>query len=455
MSFPTYPDGRPSGVEWLGDIPAHWSVERLKRSVSLVRNGVWGDEPQGNEDDLPCVRVADFDRQRFRVVLDSPTLRRVTEKEREGRLLEKGDLLLEKSGGGDVNPVGCVVRYEDTRPAVCSNFVARVVVAEGMDSSFWRYVHAAAYSIRLTTTAINQTSGIQNLDQQRYFDERAAFPPLPEQRAIAAFLDRETAKIDVLVAEQRRLVDLLKEKRQAVISQAVTKGLNPRAQMKPSGIEWLGDMPAHWDMFPLKRDLAFLTSGSRGWAENYSDEGELFIRIANLTRDGIGLDLSGVQRVVVPDDAEGPRTRVRSGDVLFSITAYLGSVAVVPDALESAYVSQHVALARLRRLRLTPHWVGYVALSVVGKTWFETRSYGGTKIQLSLDDIGDLPMPVPPVAEQNQISAYVERELAGFARLTADTQRAIDLLQERRTALISAVVTGKIDVRGLSEPEAA
>jgi type I restriction enzyme S subunit len=276
---------------------------------------------------------------------------------------------------------------------------------------------------------------------------RFAFPPLPEQTQIAAFLDRETAKIDELVAEQRRLMELLKEKRQAVISHAVTKGLNPHAPMKPSGIEWLGEVPGHWDMVPLKRDLDFLTSGSRGWAENYSEDGELFIRITNLTRGSIGFDLSDIQRVTVPDGAEGSRTKVRPGDILFSITAYLGSVAVVPDALESAYVSQHVALARLRQLRLVPKWVGFVALSVVGQTWFETKSYGGTKIQLSLDDVRDLPIPVPPLDEQIQITIFLDSELVKFDILTTEAQRAIDLLQERRSALISAAVTGQIDVR--------
>jgi len=272
-------------------------------------------------------------------------------------------------------------------------------------------------------------------------------PSLSEQTQIAAFLDRATAKIDELVTEQRRLMELLKEKRQAVISHAVTQGLNPDAPMKPSGIEWLGDVPAHWEVMPLKRDLDFLTSGSRGWAENYSDEGELFIRITNLTRGSIGLDLSDIQRVAVPDGSEGSRTKVRPGDVLFSITAYLGSVAVVPDALESAYVSQHVALARLRQSHLLPEWVGFVALSVVGQTGFETKSYGGTKVQLSLDDVRDLPIPVPPLDEQSAIVALLETQVAQFDTLTAEAQRAIDLLQERRTALISAAVTGQIDVR--------
>jgi type I restriction enzyme S subunit len=229
VSFPRYPKYKDSGVEWLGEVPEHWHLDRMKWSTRNCKNGVWGDEAKQDENDIPCVRVADFDRPRLRVALNEPTIRNVSASERVGRVLRQGDLLLEKSGGGEGQPVGCVVLYNDPKPAVCSNFVAKIEVATGMDSSFWRYLHAAAYAIRLNTRSIKQTSEIQNLDQQQYLDEIAAFPSEAEQTSIAAFLDLETAKIDALVAEQRRLIELLKEKRQAVISHAVTKGLNPTA----------------------------------------------------------------------------------------------------------------------------------------------------------------------------------------------------------------------------------
>ena len=223
---------KPSGIEWLGDVPAGWAVDRIKRSVLSSKNGVWGAEPQQDESDIPCVRVADFDRQKLRVQLSEPTIRNVVESERVGRILCKGDLLLEKAGGGELQPVGCVILYDDDRPAVCSNFVARVQVAPGMNASFWRYVHAAAYAVRLNTRSIKQTSGIQNLDGSQYFDERAAFPPLPEQTAIAEFLDTELAKFDDLTAEAQRAIDLLQERRTALISAAVTGQIDVRQHPK-------------------------------------------------------------------------------------------------------------------------------------------------------------------------------------------------------------------------------
>ena len=198
------------------------------------------------------MRVADFDREKIVVCDDIPTIRNVTENERSERTLSNGNLLLEKSGGGDLQPVGFVVLYDHDEPAVCSNFVAKMELAGGMVPSYWRYCHAAAYSARLNYRSIKQTSGIQNLDQSQYLDERAPFPPEEEQKAIASFLDVETSKIDALVSEQRRLIKLLKEKRQAVISHAVTKGLNPKAPMKPSGIQWLGEVPEHWEIMPVR-----------------------------------------------------------------------------------------------------------------------------------------------------------------------------------------------------------
>jgi len=213
MSFPRYEEYKDSGVEWLGDVPMHWSIDRFKRSTKSCRNGIWGDEATGGETDIKCVRVADFDRDRLIVADDVPTVRSVTQAQQKDRILYPGNLLLEKSGGGENQPVGFVVLFGSDEPAVCSNFVAKVELAEGMCPSYWRYCHAAAYAVRLNYRSIKQTSGIQNLDQSQYLDELAPFPPPHEQHAIASFLDRETSKIDSLVAEQRRLVELLKEKR--------------------------------------------------------------------------------------------------------------------------------------------------------------------------------------------------------------------------------------------------
>ena len=216
-----------SGVEWLGDVPEHWEIKRLKWSTDGSVNGVWGDEPDG-ENDVPCVRVADFDRRRFRVDLSQPTLRAIPASQRLGRELRQGDLLLEKSGGGDKQMVGCMVIYDHADSAVSSNFIAHVSMAEDADPRFWTYMHAALYAGKLNYLAIKQTTGIQNLDSKAYFDTPVAFPPRGEQQAIAVFLDRQTGAIDVLSARVETAIERLQEYRTALITAAVTGKIDVR-----------------------------------------------------------------------------------------------------------------------------------------------------------------------------------------------------------------------------------
>ncbi|TAK68296.1 MAG: restriction endonuclease subunit S [Actinomycetota bacterium] len=221
-----------SGADWLGAVPEHWDVKRLKFSVASTQVGVWGAEPVGDDDDVLCVRVADFDRPRLRVSDEIPTVRSVKASDRLPRLLHPNDLLLEKSGGTAINPVGFVGVFEGTaRPAVSSNFLTRLRVARGQHPRYWLYAHAASYSTRLTARSVNQTTGIQNLDQAAYFDELFPFPPFEEQRAIADYLDDQTKKIDALIAEAEGIVAVAKERRSALITAAVTGQIDVRGEV--------------------------------------------------------------------------------------------------------------------------------------------------------------------------------------------------------------------------------
>ena len=378
-----YPEYKDSGVEWLPSMPEDWSVLRLKQTVLGCQNGIWGDEPRDGDEQIACIRVADFDRVKFRVPEAEFTVRSISHNQRRGRLLQKGDLLIEKSGGGDIQPVGVVMLYDLELPAVCSNFVARMPVRIGHSSSFLCYLHASLYAARLNTRSIKQSIGIQNLDSESYLTEQVAIPPYDEQLAIATFLDRRTTKIDALVAKNERLIELLQEKRIALISHAVTKGLDPKVPMRDSGIPGLGTVPAAWGRIGVKRIISFITSGSRGWTEYYSDDGDLFIQSGNLDRR-LGLDLSTVQRVVPPEGAEVARTRVLKHDVLVCVTgAYTGNVAVVEVDLPKAYVNQHVALLRPNLSTVIPKFLAY-SLSSYGSWHFSVSQYGGTKQGLGL-----------------------------------------------------------------------
>jgi type I restriction enzyme S subunit len=428
----------------------HWQIGPLKRFTQTITDGAHV-SPETEGGVYPFVSTRDV----FGESIDFESCLRTSESSfasmvKTGCKPIVGDVLFSKDG-----TIGrTTVVAEDRDFVVASSLIIIRPDRRLLDS---RFLHRLCQSALVTSQvqSLTKGAGLPRLSIENLTSIVVSVPPIEEQQLIAAFLDAEVAKLDALVLEQQRLIDLLNEKRQAVISHAVTKGLNPDAPMKPSGVEWLGDVPAHWKVLPIKRDVEFVTSGSRGWAENYSDEGAPFIRIANLTRDGIDLEIADVQRVVVPAGTEGMRTRVRPDDLLFSITAYLGSVALVPVELEPAYVSQHVALVRLRGALLRPRWVAFCALSNAGKAWFDMAAYGGTKIQLSLDDVRDLVVPVPPKLEQDQVTAYLETELERIRKLTAEAECSIELLQERRSALISAAVTGEVEPRGVAAVEVA
>jgi type I restriction enzyme S subunit len=287
----------------------------------------------------------------------------------------------------------------------------------------------------------------QNVHAQDIKNQCFAIPPLAEQTAIAEFLDRETAKIDGLVAEQRRLMELLKEKRQAVISHAVTKGLNPHAPMKLSGIEWLGDVPGHWEVTRLGFLCFKIGSGKTpsGGGEAYLSEGITFIRSQNVYDDGLRLD--DVVYVSEETDAEQSWSRVLPGDILLNITgASLGRTCLVPSVFDRANVNQHVCILRLASAA-SRTFIAMVLKSSGMKSQFDSAQNGAAREGLNFAQISKLALAVPPQIEQDAIVRHLETELLKFDTLTAEAQRAIDLLQERRTALISAAVTGQIDVR--------
>lgn len=414
--YKRYPAYKDSGVEWLGAIPVDWAVVPLK-FLAVIKNGKDHKEVETADGEFPVIGSGG-------------------EFARASQFMFNGESVLLGRKGTIDKPLYVNGPFW----SVDTMFYTEI----GPKTSA-KYFFYCTLTIQFNRYSTN--TALPSMTQEVLGRILFAIPSHATQCAIADHLDRETVRIDGLITKKTRFIELLREKRQALITRAVTKGLDPKAPMKDSGVAWLGEVPAHWRVLPLKWELLFLTSGSRGWADYYADDGALFIRIGNLTRDSIRLDLSDIQRVLVPRGAEGERTIVFPGDLLFSITAFLGSVAVVPSQMETAYVSQHVALARLLKRVLNPEWVGYVALSWVGKTHLESQGYGGTKIQLSLDDIANLIMLAPPMDEQLRIVDVLAQEMERIDTLIGTSERSIELLKERRSALITAAVTGQIDLR--------
>ncbi|HDK5296621.1 TPA: restriction endonuclease subunit S [Klebsiella pneumoniae] len=439
--YQPYPQYKDSGLGWLGQIPNHWrSIQSRRLFSSRNVKALVGDRQLAATQKYGVI---------FQDIFMDLEGRRVVQVQKGAEILkhvEPGDFVISMRSfqGG--------IEYCCHEGCVSSAYVPLVPI-KWVCSDYFKYLFKSASYIQALQSTSNLVRDGQALRFENFSQIDLPVVPVEEQRTIAAFLDYETARIDKLIAKQQRLIELLKEKRQAVISHAVTKGLNPDAPMKDSGVEWLGEVPKHWDVTRAKFLLKFITSGSRGWAEFYSDEGELFFRITNLTRDTIRPKLDSIQFVLPPAGAEGVRSRIRLGDLLVSITADLGSVCVADSSINGGYVSQHVALIRPNTRVTSSDWLGYFILSDSSKEQLLGSGYGGTKIQLSLSDMRDLWVAFPPNEEQNEISVFLLDRIEHFETLMNRAQRQISLQQERRTALISAAVTGKIDLRGWTQPK--
>jgi type I restriction enzyme, S subunit len=271
------------------------------------------------------------------------------------------------------------------------------------------------------------------------------FPPIDEQKQIVKFLDSEIGKINTLITELCNLIERMVEKRKAIITRAITKGLDQSPVMKSSGVAWLGELPEHWEVRRVKSICDFTTSGPRGWSDRIRESGDLFIQSGDLD-DLLHVKFETAKRVQVSEDAEAARTMVQAGDVVVCITgAKTGNVAVCLSVPETAYVNQHLCLIRPSK-DVIPMYLGLFLKSEVGQTYFEFSQYG-LKQGLSLDDVRDAPVFLPSIAEQIAIVEFIESETTKIDALVFEAGTSIALLQEHRSALITAVVTGKVDVR--------
>ena len=431
MSFPRYPKYKPSGVEWLGDVPEHWAVKPVRQLAAVVNGFPFDSKLFDAAEGIPLIRIRDLNQVEADTCYKGEFVERAA--------ITSDDVLVGMDGDFNVG------RWLGTGRALLNQ---RMCCIRGKSRLLTRLLE---YSLPIPLKAINEVTyatTVKHLASSQIEKTFVALPPtVEEQTAIAEFLDRETGKIDGLVAEQRRLMELLKEKRQAVISHAVTKGLNPHAPMKPSGIEWLGDVPAHWKVIALKR-IAVVHTGVAKGKDNSSRTTITvpYLRVANV-QDGY-LDLETVATIEIPvEDLE--RYALKPGDVLMNEGGdfdKLGRGHVWDGQIDPCITQNHVFAVR-------PHdvssaWLNAVTGSGFAQYYFMTRSKQSTNLaSISSTNLMELPVILPPVGEQEAILLFITEQTLRFDTLTAEAQRTIDLLQERRTALISAAVTGQIDVR--------
>lgn len=442
-----YPNYERSDAPWIGKFPSNWQLTRVKFVTYVkARVGWHGLKSDDFTDEGPyLVTGSDF---------VGPAIKwqncyhcDVARYDQDPYIqLQNGDLLITKDG-----TIGKVALVKDLDGKATLNSGVFVVRPLGnrYESAFYFWLLQS--TVFTGFVDFNKTgSTIVHLYQDTFVNFKYALPSLPEQNQIAAFLDHETAKIDALIAKQQRLIALLDEKRQAVISHAVTKGLNPDAPLHPSGIDWLGDVPAHWICIQLGKLCTKVSDGPH-FSPTYIDEGVPFLSARNVKVDRWSLD--DVKFISEKDCNEfDQRVIPEVGDVLYTKGGTTG-VARVVDLTERFQVWVHIAVLKIKPQLIDPYFLAFALNSTGCYEQSQMLTRGATNNDLGLTRMIKIWLVLPSLNEQKVIIEFLKKETSRFDKIINEAKRTVNLLKERRTALISAAVTGKIDVRDLQPPK--
>ena len=443
MSLSRYPEYKDSGVEWLGEVPGHWEVRRLKHACHVFPSNVDKKSHDGETPVLLCNYTDVYYNESITADMEFMMATASTDQIAKFTLRAGDTIITKDSETADDIAIGAYVPA-DLPGVICCYHLSMVRPMTDTNGAFVKWLFDSTYVKSCVAVRANGLTRV-GLGQYEIDNLELPFPPIDEQTQIAAFLDRETGKIDALIAEQQRLVELLAEKRQAVISHAVTKGLNPNAPMKDSGIEWLGEVPEHWVVGPMKRYWS-VTDCKHITAE-FVDDGIPLASIREVQSRWVALEnakctTEHFYELLI----EGGR-RPLPGDLIFSRNATVGEVAQVSTDHPPFAMGQDVVLLRKLSPEYSSDFLQHVIRSPIIILQLANMMIGSTFKRINVEEIRTIIVPSPPSMEQVDIAAFLGSEVERFDTLTAEANHAIALLQERRSALISAAVTGKIDVR--------
>lgn len=419
---------------WRQYFPAHWSLCRIKDFIESSRAGVWGDESKSDVNDIICYRMADFDYPNYCLKFDNLTLRNILPNQQEGRMLKYGDLLLEKSGGGEKMPVGRVVFVNSNQRAVCSNFIQALTVSDKASPRFVLYLFNSIYTNRVNTLFFNQTTGIQNLQTPYYLSQEIAMPPIDEQVTIAAYLDRECEKIGHQIELLERKADAYKRLRRSIINRAVTRGLNPNAPLKPSGIPFLGNVPQHWVIRRIKSLFDERVELSGTGKEDLLSVSEYY----GVAKRADKVEGENISR---SDSLEGYKLCYINDIVSNIMLAWKGSLGRTSyDGIVSPAYGVYKPIGKLNS-----RYYHYLFRTEIYKGIFRTNSRGIIESRLRLYTPNFLAIQTiyPPVEEQKEIVAYLDEKCGKIDAIIEKIGTQVERLKELKRSLINEVVTGK------------
>ncbi|SUD16767.1 restriction endonuclease subunit S [Aquipseudomonas alcaligenes] len=451
MTFPVYLAYKDSGVEWLGEVPEHWAVHPLKRAIERIESGT-----SVNAADFPaepgslgvlktsCVYTGKFDWAENKTVNDED-LSRVS------CPLRKDTLIVSRMNTPDlVGATGLVTEAPNGIFLPDRLWQVYFLVNHSPEFLFY-FSKSREYREQVKMACSGTSASMQNLGQDDFRGLLFAEPPKPEQTKIARFLDHETARIDALIEEQQRLIELLKEKRQAVISHAVTKGLDPTLPMKDSGVKWLGDVPVHWRVGNIKYFLEAIGDVDHYMPQSV-DKGIPYVMTGDLMELVSDIQFEECKQVAYDDYLRlSGRIKTSKGDVVMARYATIGSVSYV-DIDAEFLVSYSCVTIKPDLSKVLGIYLFYYFKSDSFLNGIRARTNTNTQDNVGVGDIKDLKIALPPAAEQMKIVDYLQSELGRLDAISEVSLSTISLAREKRSALISAAVTGKIDVRSWQPP---
>lgn len=434
----TYEKYKLSGIEWIEYIPEHWHSVSLKWISKIYSGGT------------PSKNIPEYWANGTIPWLNSGSVNQTLITEPDEYISEEGfksssakwippfSLVIALAGQGKTKGMVAQVQFETT----CNQSLGVIVPNKNINNKYLLYWLGKNYQNIRHLGGGDQRDGI-NLEMIGGI--QIPIPSIQEQTAIANYLDRKTAEIDELIADKKRLLELYEEEKAAIINQAVTKGINPNVPMKDSGIEWLGEIPEHWEVKPLK----YLGRFINGYSFKSTDFGKSGVRVLKISNiQNMRIDWSDESFIDESFYEEQKNYRVLSNDLVFALTRPIissGIKVALIETNERILLNQRNSI--FRPLNLNIKWVYYLLLSSNFIQEFDSRiDKTGQQPNISSNDIGEISIPIPNHQEQNEIISFIEEYSIKVDSKINKTQKLIDLLTEYRTALISEVVTGKVKV---------
>ena len=435
---------------WFKTIPLGWQFKRLKWEIDRNDGGVWGSDPTGTDDTIVLRSTEQAADGSWKI--DEPAYRKISSQEKDKSILKAGDLLVTKSSGSELHIGKTSLVSESIEKMGCcySNFMQRLRLKKTLLPKFCWYFMNNDLARSQFNFLSNTTTGLSNLNSEIFGALTIPCPPIDEQLLIINFLDAETAKIDNLICKQEELVDYLIEKCESLISESVLHGIDKAVDTKNSGIEWIGSIPSHWKISRFCYET--WVRARLGWkglkAEEYVEDGYIFLATPNIKNSEI--DFENVNYISPERYEESPEIMLNVGDILLAKDgSTLGTVNLVRHLPKPATVNSSIAVITPNK-NLDSEYLFYIFKSGYMKNIIQMLKGGMGVPHLFQGDINKIYLPIPPLAEQKRICAFLSPKINKIDELIDKSKTSLVILKERRSSLISALVTGKIDVRNFS-----